>query len=386
MRNLVVFVHVMASSVVLLAGVSLPSLSARAATLEPPFDASGVQSKVGKADKRDFSCGQPPPAQRNLQFYSMYKEGDDSHSIIDPKADAAYKEAYKPIAALEKGLTSMANRFVRSSPPRSDIAACTLEWIDIWAEGNAMLGDVNKNGEYIRKWLIASVSNSWFQIKDDPKLDPDKKKEVLEWIHKVGKAAQDDFSRDPSERSRQNNHLYWAAWGVASAAIATNDHDMFDWAMGREKFGISQIQPDGSLPLEVLRKKKAWHYHVFAAAPLFMLAEAGYRNGVDLFHENDEGLHRLGSLILKNIGHPDDFKRLTGEEQETDKTADSSDLNWVEVYARHYHDPLAESALEKFRPLKTSRMGGDVTLLYAGQRVKEDRRSKDASDGAPQGQ
>jgi poly(beta-D-mannuronate) lyase len=355
----------------LLASAAAFPVSAHAADLKPGFDVAAVRDSVGKKDKKDFNCGAPPAPMKDLQFYSMYKEGDDSHSIVDPEADAAYKEAYKPIAALEKGLTQMANRYVRSNPPRPEIAACALDWMDEWARGGAMLGDVNKNGEYIRKWLIGSIANSWLQIRDDSSLDAGKKKEVLAWIHKVGKAAQDDFSRDPGLRSRQNNHLYWAAWGVASAAIAANDHDMFDWAMGREKYGLSQIQPDGALPLELLRKKKAWHYHVFAAQPLFMLAEAGYKNGVDLFGGEDNALHRLGGLIVKNIGHPDDFKRLTGEDQEMDKTAGSSDLGWLEVYAKHFHDPSAQPALAKFRPLKTSRLGGDVTLLYAGLRVKE---------------
>ena len=142
----------------------------------------------------------------------MYDKSDKSFSTLDPAACAAYKKAYEPIAFFEKRLVSMANRYVRSNPPRADIAACDLDWLDAWAKDAALLGQVNENGEYIRKWLLASIANTWIQIRDEPCLDPAKTQQVVGWTRKVGQAAQADFSRDPRLKSRQNNHLYWAAW------------------------------------------------------------------------------------------------------------------------------------------------------------------------------
>jgi poly(beta-D-mannuronate) lyase len=145
-----------------------------------------------------------------------------------------------------------------------------------------------------------------------------------------------------------------------------NDRVLFDWAMEKTRFGMAQVRADGALPLELARRKRAWRYHLFAALPLFFLAEAGDKNGLDIFVENDDALKRLGDLCLRNLGHPDDFKTLTGEEQDTDRAGTSSDLGWVEIYDWHYPgNPLAAAALEKFRPVKQSRMGGDITSLYA---------------------
>src|SRR6516164_10089734 len=90
---------------------------------------------------------------------------------------------------------------------------------------------------------------------------------------------------------------------------------MFDWAVDRAKFGISQIQPDGTLPLELARGQRAFLYHLFAAMPLFMLAEAAYKNGENLFTENDHGLQRFGALDIKGVINPDVFKLLTGKDQ-----------------------------------------------------------------------
>jgi poly(beta-D-mannuronate) lyase len=142
--------------------------------LVPPFDVAPVRAKVGEKDKHSFSCDQPPPAIRDLQFFTMYDKSDKSFSTLDPAAYAAYKKAYEPIAFFEKHLVWMANRYVRSNPPRADIAACDLDWLDAWAKDAALLGQVNENGEYIRKWLLASIANSWIQIRDDPFSGPDK--------------------------------------------------------------------------------------------------------------------------------------------------------------------------------------------------------------------
>jgi poly(beta-D-mannuronate) lyase len=182
--------------------------------------------------------------------------------------------------------------------------------------------------------------------------------------------VRDDFSRDSRLRSRQNNHLYWAAWSVGAAGMALDDDSMFRWAIEKEKVGLDSIQADGTLPTELERGKKAYLYHLFAAMPLFMLAGAAERNGVDLFQENNGALKRLGDVSLKNLGHPAYFEQLTNEEQDMTRVGTPSDLGWVEIYRQHYADPRADAALREFRPMKQSRFGGNITLLYSQIYIK----------------
>ena len=344
--------------------------------LAPPFDVEAIRLKTGKPLRRDFSCKQPPAPMKNLKMESMYNKKDGTFSVIDPKAYIAYKKASKPTSIFEIGLASMANRYVRSNPPRADIAACTLDWLAIWAKGDALLGNVNKNGEYTRKWLLGSISSTWMQIRDEPSLDPDKRKEVINWIRKVAKAAKADFSRDEHLNSRQNNHLYWTAWGVGAAGMAINDASMFNWAINKAKKGIDDIQPDGTLPLELARGQRAYHYHLFAAMPLFILANAAEKNGIDLFQQNDNALRRLAELCLKNLGNPVDFQQITGKKQDLTRTGTSSNLGWVEIYRKHYQDTNADTVLQKFRPMKSSRFGGNVTLLYSQILVPSSQKNK----------
>ena len=339
---------------------------AHADSLTPPFDVAAIRATVGAPDAKPFTCKQPPAPLRDLLFDSPYSRNDPSRSLIDAAAEAAYKQENKPLSLYENNLASMANRYVRSNPPRADVAACLLDWLNDWAQGDALMGNVNEGGVNIRKWMLSAVANAWLQVRDEPSLDAEKRENAIAWIKKVAFAVRNDYSSDTQLVSHQNNHLTWAAWGVAAAGVALDDRDMFGWAMNKGRVGIGQIQQNGTLPLELARRSRAYTYHLFSAIPLFALAEIAEKNGVDLFSFNNEALLRLAQLNLKNIGHPDDFAQLTGETQEQPKRGDNADFGWIELYnIRYPNDPLAQVALNILRPLKSSRMGGDITLLYA---------------------
>ncbi|MEZ0226301.1 MAG: alginate lyase family protein [Alphaproteobacteria bacterium] len=338
--------------------------------LSPPFDVKSVRAKTGGRDTKAFACAASPAPMKDLHMESFYRKDDATSSAVDPQAYAVYKAATKPASVYEVGLESMANRYVRSNPPRPELAQCPLDWLATWAKGGALLGDVNKNGEYTRKWLLGSIASAWLQIRDEPSLDSRKKADVTNWIREVAGRVRDDFSRDTQLKSRQNNHLYWAAWSVAAAGMVTGDRGLFDWGMEKARFGINQIQADGTLPNELARGRRAYLYHLFSAMPLFMLANAADKNGIDLFQENNGALRRLGNVLLGDLGNPSYFREITREEQDMAHAGTRSDLGWVEIYRQHYDDPRADAALRAFRPMKQSRFGGNITLLYGQLAVK----------------
>ncbi len=332
--------------------------------LNAPFNIEEIRARAGAPDEKRFICHNPPKALTNLHFESIYGNLTKNSSIIDPDAYEAYNEALAPVRTFEMGLTGMANRYVRSDPPRSDTAQCVLAWMKEWAEQDALLGSTNRTGEFVRKWTLGTIASAWLEIRDETALDEDDRRVVEKWIHDVAVAVQRDFSRDKDDRSRQNNHLYWAAWGVASAAMALDDRPMFSWAMEKAEYGIRHIRKDGTLPLEMDRGRKAFNYHVYAATPLFMLAEAGLANGVDLYNENDRALNRLGRRILRSADDPQYFVQKTGEPQDLTRTLTPANLVWLEVYNARFPSREGRELLKKFRPMRQSRVGGDATLLY----------------------
>lgn len=344
---------------------------AQAEFLKSPLDVNAVRTKAGAADTKPFSCGVPRAPLINLQFPSIYKTGDSTSSIIDPVKQAQYNAMIDSVFAYEKSVTQMANRYIRSKPARPEIALCVQDWIYSWANGGAIMGPGTRNGEYVRKWVLGSAASAWLQIRGEKALDPAKSQRIIYWMKRVANMAKADFMREVDTRGHQNNHLYWAAWGVGMAAIATDSVSLFSWAVRRTQIGLRQIQADGTLPLELERRSRAYEYHLYAAQPLYYMAEAAYANGVDLFFGYNRALQRLGALCLKNLGHGDYFRQVTNNTQVVQGYGDADDLGWVEIYNKHYAgDPLAPKTLSKFRPMKSTRLGGDLTLLYSSLYIK----------------
>lgn len=333
----------------------------------PPFDTKeiGIKSLKSGEINANFSCKDAPTPMQDLFFESMYDEDSENASIVDPVAYETYKNKVKPIQKLESGLTKMANSYLTNNTQKAAIAKCISQWMQEWSKTNGLLGKSNRMGEFVRKWALASISLTYIQIRDEKTLSSNDRKLIEHWIKAISDRVKEDFSKNITKISRQNNHMYWAVWGVASAAMAIDDQEMFNWAMIKAKESINRIEKDGTLPLEIARGPKAYNYHHYAALPLFMLANAGEKNNIDLFSENDHALKRLARLLIENIDNQRYFEKITGEKQNLERTITNANLSWLEIYYNKYKDPEALQLLEKFRPMKQSRLGGNATLLYS---------------------
>lgn len=349
------------------AAIGIDDNPARGEDIHPPFDVSLIRALKGAPDERPFTCADTPRAMQDLVFDSFYEKGDKSASHVDKDAMTTYKAAIKPLSEYESTISAMANRYLRSAPPRTDIARCTLLWLDRWARQDALLGaEITPNGEFVRKWALAALSSSYLQIQDSPDISKKHKARVEKWLRRVADAVMADYSRDTGLRSRRNNHLYWAAWSVAIASAALDDRRMLDWALDKGRFGIDQIAADGTLPLELDRKGKALHYHAFAAGPLVLLAEIGMANGIgDLYTRNDRGLERLVDRVLEGLDDPAWFAHRTDTPQNLTGTMSTQNLGWIVPYAERFSDPKAKAWIARITPpVIQRRTGGDSLLLY----------------------
>ncbi len=336
-------------------------------SVRAPFDFAAIRSEKGRADNAAFRCEAAPKSLRDLQFDSIYGNLSENSSVVDPDSYKKYKAETVSMSSFESKVTAMANRYVQSNPRRPEIAQCAMKWIRGWAKEDALLGDANRTGEFVRKGVFASVVLTYQQVKDEPTLRSQDKRRIEKWIRQVAERIVADFSKNTDIKSRQNNHLYWAAWSVAGAAIVLDDRELLGWAMEKARYGINQIEKDGTMPHEMARGQMAFNYHLYAAVPLFMLAETARYNGVDLFSENKKGLKRLGKKLLRNADNPADFKKQTGQQQIMNNVA--VNMTWLEIYHMHYPDNRTARLLKRYRPLKQSRVGGDATFLY-GDAIK----------------
>lgn len=324
-----------------------------------PYDIPPVATGSSAA----FSCPKTPgPAPKNLILKSVYKQSDPHRASIDRKAKKVYDRETAESRRYENNLLRMANDYVRTGSPAK--ANCVLDWLYDWASEDALLGETNDMGVAVRQWTLASLGSAYAQIRGAT-LDETKKNAVEAWLFACGVSVIGDYPEGATEGRKINNHLYWAAWAVAITGAAIGNREFYDWGINRAKSSINeQFKDDGTLPLEMARGKRALHYHIFAAAPLIMLAELGARNGDDLYELREGVLHRYVLRILEGLEDPSYFKAKSGAKQTNIDKLHPGHLVWLEAYNHRFPSPAIEDRLKSMRPMFLRRTGGDMTFLY----------------------
>src|SRR5262245_5911282 len=356
-----------AAIVILCSGLVIAcALSNRAdldtATLKSPIDVEVRRTVMGVAVK-PFTCDPPPAPMRDVLPESFYT--DRAGSVIDPGRYAARTRIVTPLTDFGRGVTRMADRWLGSKPPQPEAARCALGWLDAWARAEAMLGRVTNQGGYEVKWTLAGVAQAYLRLRDGPDLDRAAKMRVEQWLARLAQKVRMYYDRRATSRRDdiRNNHLYWAALAVAASGIVVNDGELFAWAVEQYRFALTQIGADGTLPLEVARKGKALHYHVFAVMPLVMIAELGAANGLDLYGAYDGALRRLVGRAVEGLHDPSYFERLTGTTQDLDPLS-GWHVAWAEIWYAQFRDPAVLDLLRRYRPARNTWLGGDATLAF----------------------
>lgn len=335
--------------------------TAAMAELASPFALTDRRDRAAASESKLCPA---PIAPVPLDFEGFYKQGTAS-SVVDEDAMRRYRAATAPIADYENAITRMSDAYLGASTRNTSLAGCVLDWLYAWAEARAMLKAQSDQGGFIRKWGLSPVAATYIKIRHAPGLDAAKNAAVRKWIATWAGIVRDDYDTHTARSSRRNNHLNWAALGVTWAGVALDDRTLFDWGLAKYRIALEQIAKDGTLPLELERRSKARHYHLFALSPLVFIAETAARNGVDLYAENAGALQRLVARVVDSLDDPSYFVRLTGETQQWIGKLNGGKLTWMEPYYARFADARLRPWLDRFRPLKNRRTGGNATSLYA---------------------
>lgn len=343
-----------------------------AGTLVPP---PGFMAPVQKSGETRSCARVPTPYTGELKFPSKYEGSGKSRDTLNPKSYAKYQEMTAPINDMEKEVSAMVESYLHSGDAAT--LSCTIEWLDTWARADAMEDKTDDHtGKSVRKWMLASLASAWVRLKFSPSrpLDsaPDKVKEIDGWLDKLGSQVHDDWRDLPLKKT--NNHTYWAAWAAMADAVALNRRDLFDWAVDVYRTAArNQVDSDGFLPNELARDTRALAYHNYALEPLTMIATFAAANGVNLVGEGNNALGRVVTRVLAGVDDPSLFESRTGgKKQEMDDLREPERFAWLEPYCSlaNCSGPVADR-MAKLRPLKSHRMGGDLTALFSGAPKKQ---------------
>jgi poly(beta-D-mannuronate) lyase len=326
--------------------------------LRSPWDAHPVALTTAP-----YTCSLVAPMPHDIVAYDYYS--DSKHSIIDPTRYAAYQAASRQYGDVEEAVERAADNFQGTGS--REAAACAAQILLQQAQAKSMTGSMSSNqAYYVQNWALGALAVAWLKVRpagdDALSLTPVQSAAINAWMKTVAGQVEDYFEglHQKGATSGRNNHFYWAGFAVMAAGIAANDRSLYHWGSGTYTFGVDQIRPDGTLPLEMDRGQRALHYHLFALAPLVTMAELASANGDDFYAYDNSRLKLLVSVSIAGLNDNHFFQEKSGVAQDTPDNGaiKGSDIAWLAPYARRFPDPNFTALLRRVPAAPDRYLGG----------------------------
>ena len=334
---------------------AVPVFAAPAAqSLRSPWDGKPVT-----ITEAAYACPTPAHIASDLVTDGFYRLDDPTHSIIDPVRQEAYKKSSDGVKTVGMAVVKAADDY-RTTGSR-EAAQCAMAQILTLAQEHSLAGKMSSNqAYYVQGWVVGAVAIAYLKIRETNIATPQQTETIADWMHSVGEQTIGYYTahKRAGHGDSQNNHLYWAGVELAAIGVAANNRKDFDWAMATYDNGVDQIQPNGALPLEMARGSRALHYHLYALAPLVLLAEFGEANHLDLYAHANGAIHRLVNFSVAGLQDPTPFAKVTGVQQEVPKTITGDQIGWAPPYVQRFPNPALERMIEAAPSLSVYYLGG----------------------------
>jgi poly(beta-D-mannuronate) lyase len=236
-----------------------------------------------------------------------------------------------------------------------------LNLIAAMAQQHSLTGKMSSNqAYYVQGWVVGAIAIGYLKIRDAHLATPEQNKSIADWLLSNGEQTKSYFDprRAKGTSDARNNHSYWAGVELAAIGVAANNRADFDWAVAAYDAGVKQIRPDGTLPLEMARGRRALHYHLYALAPLVMIAEFGEANGLDLYAHSDGAIHRLADVSITGLSDPELFAKATGVQQEVSARPSGDQIGWAPPYEHRFPNPQLAKFIASAPNLSVYYLGG----------------------------
>jgi poly(beta-D-mannuronate) lyase len=305
-----------------------------------------------------YQCPSLPVPPHDFTAHTYYI--DSHHSVIDPALKKSYDDSVAGINEFSESVVKAADDFQTKGSRAA--AQCVASLLESAAKQKSFAGNMaTGQASYVQGWSLGSFAVAYLKVRESGVISDSQKAEIAKWLKKLANDNADYYEkRRTNSRSTDayNNHLYWAGFAIAAAAIASDDRGLFRWAVNAYKQGAHDIRDDGTLPLEMDRGQRALHYHVYALAPLVMLAEFGETNGLDLYAERDYAIKRLVARCVAGLDDASFFEKRTGVKQVTDGEIEAWEISWAQPYTRRFPDGKISAMLAKVSHLSYTSLGG----------------------------
>lgn len=350
--------------------VFLPTALLLGAPLKNPLSLPSPGLEFGLNDK--YRCHETlqDPYTDDLLFDSKYDQKDTSKSTKNPKEseDSKYRKQY--IRLFSKQLvkqTDLAITTGNNKTRRLNALQCVREMLSGWSKARALLThQTTKTGMAYRKWFLSTVGTVLMKLHAAYRLSP-VPLDVIIWVNELAQAVHKDYSHRLIQSPRLvNNHDYWAAHAIATAAVVTGNDRLTDYVEAVYRFSIRQVISQenlGYFPQEIKRGQLAESYMNFALTPVMFIAEMLLINGIDIT-DSLPTLKRLARFnVLLNRRDPRVASIIRAEQ----KIFSRNKFIWALPYLRIFgvNDDVAKQMLAQNMTVNDYvLLGGDLYSFY----------------------
>lgn len=205
-------------------------------------------------------------------------------------------------------------------------------------------GELHANHYYNLDRTLLPLIVSYGLVRDDPKVR-DKDRDAIEgWLGGIVMRRGPQRDTDPEKVSSRNNHSYLRASVSMAWGALEGDPALFLEGIAAYERALSQLNPDGALPLELARGTYSLSYHRHALASLVAIAEMAFVQGHDLYSlRNDRGqsLHTLVAYLADGLDKPLDQDLFFLEYRGHDRHY----MSWFEAYEARFPERPATRAI-----------------------------------------
>ncbi|WP_211234260.1 alginate lyase family protein [Rhodovibrio salinarum] len=277
-----------------------------------------------------------------------------------------WRQAAQPFFAFEDAVTRLAGWWVVSGDPYP--ARCLTRMLAKWAKQDGFLSFAFPQSPPQAWFAIESslfaAGLAYSTVQEVAERDlPDQAEHVEAWLDAV---SREHISKSSYGPSCCNNHFYRRALHATIIGVETDDDELFRYGVSALYAALHEANPDGSLPRELMRGRRALHYQNYANIYLTMIAQIVQRQGYDIYDVEVQGrtLNTLANWAVGVIRDPSRIDKYTTDSQNLGFMDDSQYFAWMEVYTDDFPNKGMQKLLNPRRPTYNRSAGGFLTLYF----------------------
>ncbi|WP_136064536.1 alginate lyase family protein [Modicisalibacter radicis] len=301
-----------------------------------------------------------PPLDERIRIPGFYPSPD------------AWREATRPLFNFEDDVSRLAGAYVATQ--NDYYSECLIKFLNKWAEANALwkfyYSPHDPQAWYSTESMMFAAALAYSIVRPRIEGMEEKKQHIDDWLSSLAKR----HSAIPgSSGDCCNNHFYRRALYASMIGVLTDDDALFQYGVSAVYSALSDLTPEGGLPHELTRGRRATHYQNYALLYLVTNMQVIARQGYDIFNLEIDGLTIQDPVtyLFQIIDDPTRLEDYAPHEQYHGFLNDDQYFSWMEIYLHHKDYPRMERFLKQYRPLNNRSAGGYITLYFMAPEAQQ---------------